>query len=201
MTSKVNNQPSKIVCIGRNYVAHIKELGNQVAEQMVIFLKPSSAINNELLSVHGDESLHFETEICFKVKAGNLAEVGVGLDLTKRELQTQLKSKGLPWERAKAFDGSALFSEFVAIEQADIAKLEVSLRINDRLQQQGNVELMLYKPDVILEQINEFMTLNDGDIIMTGTPAGVGKISPGDTFSAQIHVAEQLLVEQSWVAK
>lgn len=201
MTSKVNTQPSKIVCIGRNYVAHIKELGNQVAEQMVIFLKPSSAINNELLSVHGDESLHFETEICFKVKAGNLAEVGVGLDLTKRELQTQLKSKGLPWERAKAFDGSALFSEFVAIEQADIAKLEVSLRINDRLQQQGNVELMLYKPDVILEQINEFMTLNDGDIIMTGTPAGVGKISPGDTFSAQIHVAEQLLVEQSWVAK
>lgn len=193
--------PTKIVCIGRNYVAHIKELGNQVAEQMVIFLKPSSAINNELLSVHGDESLHFETEICFKVKAGNLAEVGVGLDLTKRELQTQLKSKGLPWERAKAFDGSALFSEFVAIEQADIAKLEVSLRINDRLQQQGNVELMLYKPDVILEQINEFMTLNDGDIIMTGTPAGVGKISPGDTFSAQIHVAEQLLVEQSWVAK
>lgn len=193
--------PTKIVCIGRNYVAHIKELGNQVAEQMVIFLKPSSAINNELLSVHGDESLHFETEICFKVKAGNLAEVGVGLDLTKRELQAQLKSKGLPWERAKAFDGSALFSEFVAIEQADIAKLEVSLRINDRLQQQGNVELMLYKPDVILEQINEFMTLNDGDIIMTGTPAGVGKISPGDTFSAQIHVAEQLLVEQSWVAK
>lgn len=193
--------PTKIVCIGRNYVAHIKELGNQVADQMVIFLKPSSAINNELLSVHGDESLHFETEICFKVKAGNLAEVGVGLDLTKRELQAQLKSKGLPWERAKAFDGSALFSEFVAIEQADIAKLEVSLRINDRLQQQGNVELMLYKPDVILEQINEFMTLNDGDIIMTGTPAGVGKISPGDTFSAQIHVAEQLLVEQSWVAK
>ncbi|MFY8328689.1 fumarylacetoacetate hydrolase family protein [Pseudoalteromonas sp. ZZD1] len=193
--------PTKIVCIGRNYVAHIKELGNQVAEQMVIFLKPSSAINNELLSVHGDEALHFETEICFKVKAGNLAEVGVGLDLTKRELQTQLKSKGLPWERAKAFDGSALFSEFVAIEQADIAKLEVSLRINGRLQQQGNVELMLYKPDVILDQINEFMTLNDGDIIMTGTPAGVGKISPGDTFSAQIHLADHLLVEQSWVAK
>ncbi len=199
--TKANIPPSKIVCVGRNYVAHIEELGNQVAQQMVVFLKPSSAMSEVLLSQHCAESLHFETEICFKVQGGQLAEVAVGLDLTKRDLQAQLKNSGLPWERAKAFDGAALFSEFVVIKQTDIAKLQVSLQLNNKLQQHGNVDLMLYKPDVILAQISEFMILNDGDIIMTGTPAGVGQIHAGDTFNAQLHLADQLLVEQSWVAQ
>lgn len=201
MINKKGIFASKIVCVGRNYVAHIEELGNQIAQQMVVFLKPTSAISNELLSQHGGQELHFETEICFQVQQGQLAAVAVGLDLTKRDLQTELKNKGLPWERAKAFNGSALFSEFVEITQTDIAKLQVTLHINGTLKQQGNVDLMLYKPDVILEQINEFMTLNDGDIIMTGTPAGVAKVNTGDTFNAQILLADQVLVEQSWQAQ
>lgn len=200
MTPSLSLTPSKIVCVGRNYVDHINELGNQIADQMVVFNKPNTAIATQLLSEHNGEPLHFETEICFKIQQGRLAEVGVGLDLTKRDLQSKLKAKGLPWERAKAFDGSALFSHFVPIEQDDIAGLNLSLSINDHLQQQGNVELMLYKPSNILTQISEFMTLNDGDIIMTGTPAGVGRVIAGDAFKASIMCADQLLIEVSWLA-
>ena len=200
MTPSLSLAPSKIVCVGRNYVDHINELGNQIADQMVVFNKPNTAIATQLLSEHNGEPLHFETEICFKIQQGRLAEVGVGLDLTKRDLQSKLKAKGLPWERAKAFDGSALFSHFVPIEQDDIAGLNLSLSINDHLQQQGNVELMLYKPSNILTQISEFMTLNDGDIIMTGTPAGVGRVIAGDSFKASIMCADQLLIEVSWLA-
>ncbi|TGE77718.1 2-keto-4-pentenoate hydratase [Pseudoalteromonas sp. KS88] len=200
MTPSLSLAPSKIVCVGRNYVDHINELGNQIADQMVVFNKPNTAIATQLLSEHNGEPLHFETEICFKIQQGRLAEVGVGLDLTKRDLQSKLKAKGLPWERAKAFDGSALFSHFVPIEQDDIAGLNLSLIINDHLQQQGNVELMLYKPSNILTQISEFMTLNDGDIIMTGTPAGVGRVIAGDAFKASIMCADQLLIEVSWLA-
>jgi len=200
MTPSLSLAPSKIVCVGRNYVDHINELGNQIADQMVVFNKPNTAIATQLLSEHNGEPLHFETEICFKIQQGRLAEVGVGLDLTKRDLQSKLKAKGLPWERAKAFDGSALFSHFVPIEQDDIAGLNLSLSINDHLQQQGNVGLMLYKPSNILTQISEFMTLNDGDIIMTGTPAGVGRVIAGDAFKASIMCADQLLIEVSWLA-
>lgn len=200
MTPSLSLTPSKIVCVGRNYVDHINELGNQIADQMVVFNKPNTAIATQLLSEHNGEPLHFETEICFKIQQGRLAEVGVGLDLTKRDLQSKLKAKGLPWERAKAFDGSALFSHFVPIEQDDIAGLNLSLSINDHLQQQGNVGLMLYKPSNILTQISEFMTLNDGDIIMTGTPAGVGRVIAGDAFKASIRCADQLLIEVSWLA-
>ena len=200
MNPSLSLVPSKIVCVGRNYVEHINELGNQIADQMVVFNKPNTAISSQLSSEHNGEPLHFETEICFKVQHGRLAAVGVGLDLTKRDLQSKLKAKGLPWERAKAFDGSAIFSHFVAIEQDDIAKLKISLSINNQLQQQGDVGLMLYKPADILTQINEFMTLNDGDIIMTGTPAGVGKVIAGDVFKAHLLCAEQSLIEVSWQA-
>lgn len=200
MTPSLSLAPSKIVCVGRNYVDHINELGNQIADQMVVFNKPNTAIATQLLSEHNGEPLHFETEICFKVHQGHLAEVGIGLDLTKRDLQSKLKAKGLPWERAKAFDGSALFSHFVAIEQDDIAKLKVSLSINNQLQQQGNVELMLYKPACILSQISEFMTLNDGDIIMTGTPAGVGKVIAGDVFKAHLLREDEPIIEGLWLA-
>ena len=105
-------QPSKIVCIGRNYVDHIKELGNEVPSQPVVFLKPNSAISAEIHS-GGEDEIHFEGEISFMVIAGQLEAVGFGLDLTKREIQTSLRKKGMPWERSKAFDGSAVFSDFV----------------------------------------------------------------------------------------
>src|SRR6187401_2848464 len=108
----VSVYPSKILCVGRNYVAHIRELGNDVPDTMVVFNKPNSAITGTLRSRIGDEALHYEGELAFAVKKGKLVAVGFGLDLTRRGLQTALKEKGLPWERAKAFDGAALFSEF-----------------------------------------------------------------------------------------
>jgi len=110
--------PAKIVCVGRNFVEHIEELGNEIPENMVIFLKPNSAVAEDLRACH-DEPLHYEGELCFLFEKGRFAAVGFGLDLTKRNLQSQLKVKGLPWERAKAFDGSVVFSSFVPIADID----------------------------------------------------------------------------------
>ena len=110
--------PTKIICIGRNYVEHIAELGNEIPDEMVVFNKPNSAISTELLSFH-QEPLHYEAELCFVIKNQKFCSFGIGLDLTKRGLQSKLKAKGLPWERAKSFDGSAVFSDFVAIDDVD----------------------------------------------------------------------------------
>jgi 2-keto-4-pentenoate hydratase/2-oxohepta-3-ene-1,7-dioic acid hydratase in catechol pathway len=189
--------PSKIVCIGRNYVDHIKELGNEIPKEPVIFLKPNSAISTDIHSNELD-AIHFEGEMTFVVIAGELAGVGFGLDLTKREVQSALKAKGLPWERSKAFDGAAVFSEFVSLN-GDIGELRLELFINDQLQQQGGYGLMINKPNDILAEINGFMSFEDGDLIMTGTPAGVGSINPGDRFVGKIFENDTLLVEADWV--
>ncbi|MDO6447074.1 fumarylacetoacetate hydrolase family protein [Colwellia sp. 1_MG-2023] len=190
--------PSKIVCIGRNYVEHIAELGNEIPDEMVIFLKPNSAISTTLTACH-QEPLHYEAEICFVYQQGRFSAVGVGLDLTKRALQSQLKAKKLPWERAKAFDGSAVFSEFIAIENI-ASTMCVQLKINNQIIQQGGVELMMYKPDEILAEIQTFMTLQDGDVVMTGTPKGVGVIHKGDMFEASILIEDNILVSKKWLA-
>lgn len=192
--------PGKIVCIGRNYLEHIQELGNETPQQMVIFCKPNSAISSTLLAVH-EEALHFEGEICFMLRNGNLHGVGFGLDLTRRELQSTLKSKGLPWERAKAFDGAACFSEFVALDNVDLSSLSLELEINGEIRQSGGYPLMMHKPEQILIEIQQFMSLEDGDIIMTGTPKGVGQVSPGDRFEGRIKAAGDVLLSQLWVAQ
>jgi len=125
--------------------------------------------------------------------------VGFGLDLTKRKLQSKLKSKGLPWERAKSFDGSALFSPFVEI--SDISpNLSFELNINGTQIQRGTIDLMMYKPEKILTEVQSFIGLNDGDIIMTGTPKGVGVIEKEDEFKAKIFDGERLLVQSNWLA-
>lgn len=191
--------PAKIVCVGRNYVAHIEELGNEVPEQMVVFCKPNSAITQVLHAFHGDQQLHFETEICYMVQGGQLAAVACGLDLTKRDLQSGLKKKGLPWERAKAFDGSALFSPFVSLPEGG-PELTVQLYLNGELRQQGSTTMMIYSPETILKEICSFMTLDDGDIIMTGTPAGVGRVTVGDQFTLRLLAGETLLSEAAWKA-
>ncbi|WP_404830534.1 fumarylacetoacetate hydrolase family protein [Shewanella colwelliana] len=191
--------PSKIVCVGRNYVEHIKELNNDVPEQMVLFVKPNSAISSVLMS-HHQEPLHYEAELCFMVADGAFKAVGLGLDLTKRQLQSELKAKGLPWERAKAFDGSALFSEFVTIAQ-DSDKLSFTLHVDGALRQQGDIGLMIHKPDAIYKEISEFMTLNDGDIVMTGTPKGVGVINPGEVFTLQMQHNGGTNIESRWQAQ
>jgi 2-keto-4-pentenoate hydratase/2-oxohepta-3-ene-1,7-dioic acid hydratase in catechol pathway len=191
--------PSKIVCIGRNYVDHIKELGNEIPKEPVIFIKPNSAISTDIHAGEPDE-IHYEAEISILIHTGKLAAIGFGLDLTKRDLQSRLKSKGLPWERSKAFDGAAVFSEFVTFtDQTDNLRLE--LFINDRLIQQGGCQLMIYKPAEIMAEVENFLTLEDGDLIMTGTPVGVGVVHAGDRFTGRIYDNKKQMVEASWVVK
>jgi len=191
--------PSKIVCVGRNYLAHVNELANEIAEQPVIFIKPNSSIASEL---HADKSnvIHYEGEICLLIMAGEIAGIGFGLDLTKRQVQAELKFRGLPWERAKAFDRSALFSDFVAY-RGNFHALRMELYINDRLVQQGAYELMLHKPESILAEVKGFLSLEDGDVIMTGTPAGVGPLVVGDEYVGKIYANTQLLVAAGWRVK
>ncbi|WP_438862598.1 fumarylacetoacetate hydrolase family protein [Neptunicella sp.] len=191
--------PSKVICVGRNYVEHIAELGNELPDEMVVFIKPNSAISAELKAFH-QGPLHYEGELCFVYQGGRFSAVGFGLDLTKRDLQSKLKAKGLPWERAKAFDGAAVLGEFVSIEQIDDS-LRLELMINDQLVQSGGVDLMMYKPDIILRELQQFITLQDGDVVMTGTPKGVGVIRAGDHFRAAVYAKDQLLTSAKWQAK
>lgn len=200
--------PSKIICIGRNYVDHIAELGNEVPDEMVVFVKPNSAISTQLQSTH-QEPLHYEAELCFlyqqtkeqqeKDQQGKFVSVAIGLDLTKRALQAKLKAKGLPWERAKSFNGAALFSDFVSFDAIDDS-LRLELIIDGKVAQAGGVELMMYKPADILAELHGFMALEDGDIVMTGTPKGVGQIIAGSEFVGKVICHGKTLVTKTWLA-
>ena len=190
--------PGKIVCIGKNYAAHIEEMNSAVPEQMVVFMKPNSAIGTTLRAV-ADEPLHYECEICLLVKNGDILGIGVGLDLTKRDLQGKLKQAGLPWERAKAFDGAALFSEFIAAP-VDPLELRLELWVDRALRQRGEATAMLYQPSVIVGELNTFLTLDDFDVIMTGTPAGVGPIAVGEHFEVRLLQSDSTLISASWTA-
>lgn len=190
--------PSKVVCIGRNYVEHIQELGNEIPEEMVIFVKPNSAISALLRT--RPEQIHYEAELSFLVEQGRFVGVAVGLDLTNRTLQTKLRNKGLPWERAKGFDGSAVFSDFVAIPE-HLDDISFELTINGELIQHGDINLMMNKPGAILQEVQQFMTLVDGDIVMTGTPKGVGELKRGDLYKAQICYQGEAIMTQEWQVK
>jgi 2-keto-4-pentenoate hydratase/2-oxohepta-3-ene-1,7-dioic acid hydratase in catechol pathway len=190
--------PSKVVCIGRNYVEHIRELGNEIPERMVVFNKPNSAVTSELRYV--DSFCRFEGEICLLIEEGKIAGVGFGLDLTRADVQNRLKEKGLPWERAKTFDGSAVLGDFVPFH-GPLESLRMTLHIDGKLQQHADYALMMYKPDVMLEEIKSFMTLEDGDIIMSGTPKGVSTYEAGQTFVGRVYAGDTLLVEQKWTAR
>ena len=192
--------PSKVVCVGRNYVEHIKELNNEIPSSMVLFMKPNSAITDSLHTVKQTPA-HYEGEISFLIRSGKIYAVGFGLDLTDRTLQNELKTKGLPWERAKAFDGAAVMSEFVTIRESEIENLSMQLWINDTLVQEGGVDLMIYKPQNILEEINTFMTLEENDIVMTGTPKGVGSFAKDDIFVGKIFSLEKELISRTWVVQ
>lgn len=192
--------PSKLLCIGRNYVAHINELNNTIPEQMVVFNKPNSCITSTLSSFH-QERLHYEVEICFLIEKEQLSAVAIGFDLTKRDLQSELKSKGLPWERAKAFDGSAVFSRFIPLDGIDINQLHIELFINSMRVQCGQVSQMIYSPETILADLKSYTQLYDGDVIMTGTPQGVGEIHMGDIFLSRLKLDGKTLIEAEWVAR
>jgi len=194
-----NNQkisPCKIVCVGRNYVEHIKELNNEIPSEPVYFIKPNSAVSEEIIYKDG---LHYEGEISFLIKDKKIVGVGFGFDLTLREIQSKLKQKGLPWERCKAFKGSAAFSDFREID--DINGLEVEVIKNKEVVQRGGIELMMYKPEFLVKDIDEIFSLDDFDIIMSGTPKGVGKVEKGDEFIGRIYKDGEVLVEKKWVVR
>jgi 2-keto-4-pentenoate hydratase/2-oxohepta-3-ene-1,7-dioic acid hydratase in catechol pathway len=187
---------SKVICIGRNYVEHIEELGNEVPSQMVVFNKANSAITDTLH--YFSEYCRFEGEICFLIQNSQIVGIGFGLDLTHADIQNTLKAKGLPWERAKSFDKSAVLSNFIPFN-GDISTLAMELYINNTLVQFANYDLMMYKPDVMLLEIQSFMTLEDNDIIMSGTPKGVNTYKLGDKFVGKIFSNDTLLLEKEWI--
>jgi 2-keto-4-pentenoate hydratase/2-oxohepta-3-ene-1,7-dioic acid hydratase in catechol pathway len=191
-------EPSKIVCVGRNYVEHIHELDNEIPSSMVLFNKPNSAISSTLEYIQ--EDCRFEGEICFMIKDRKIDGIAFGLDLTKAGIQNHMKEKGLPWERAKSFDKSAVFSYFVKFE-GDITTLEMKLYINEKLTQHATYDLMIYKPDEILDEISTFMTLEDGDIIMSGTPKGVAAYKRGDIFVGEIYADDRLIISKAFIVK
>ena len=191
--------PSKVVCVGRNYVEHIHELGNEIPSSMVLFNKPNSAITNEL--AYFDEACRFEGEICFLIQDGVIGGVGFGLDLTRAAVQNRMKEKGLPWERAKAFDGSAVLSEFVSFDPAEMERISMKLYRNGELVQYATYDLMIYKPDEIVREISSFMTLEDGDIVMSGTPKGVSNYERGDHFAAELLLDDEVILKCRFTAQ
>jgi len=191
--------PSKIVCVGRNYVEHIEELGNELPDQMVVFFKPNSALASGLNSFH-EETLHYEAEIALGVVGNAIRYVGFAFDLTKRSLQASLQEKGLPWERCKAFSGSAVLSELIAVDGIP-DNLELELWVNGELRQQGGVSLMIHKPQSIMDELQEFTELEDHDVILTGTPKGVGALEAGAEYTGLVKSGQEVLVRKTWIAQ
>jgi acylpyruvate hydrolase len=191
----------KIIAIGRNYADHIAELNNERPTEPVIFLKPDTALlidNEPFYYPSFSNDIHYEVEILVKINnmGKNISkefahkyynEIGIGIDFTARDVQTKLKEKGLPWEKAKAFNGSAPVSKFVSKEKFnDLKNLNFSLKKNGDTVQNDSTALMLWNIDEIIEHISQYFTLKVGDIIFTGTPKGVGSVQIGDKLDAFI---------------
>lgn len=192
----------KIICIGRNYIDHVDELKNKKPSSPVIFLKPQTALilkNQPFFIPDYSNDVHYEVEILVKIKKlGKSIEtkfshkyydqVGLGIDFTARDLQSELKKNGLPWEKSKAFDGSALIGEWVnKNEFNDLNNLNFSLNKNGKSVQSGNTFNMLWSIDELISEVSKFFTLKIGDVIFTGTPSGVGKVSENDLLEGFIN--------------
>lgn len=199
----------KIIAIGRNYAEHIKELQNERPDEPVVFLKPDTALlkdNAPFYYPDFSKDIHHEVEILLKInKEGKnidpkfahkyYDEIGIGIDFTARDLQQKCKTKGLPWEIAKAFNGSAPVSSFVSKTKYNLGDLNFSLLINGQPRQQGNTKLMLFDFDYLVAYVSKFFTLKTGDIIFTGTPQGVGPVQVGDQLEAFIEDEKMLAFE------
>ena len=191
----------KIICIGRNYVKHIEELNNDRPDEPVVFLKPDSSI---LLKQHPfvipefTDDVHHEVELLVKInKVGKYIEpkfasnyydeIGLGIDFTARDLQAKLKEKGLPWEKAKSFDGSAVIGEFYPKSDfKSLEDLEFKLVKNGEIVQFGNTKHMIWKIDELISHVSQYFTLKKGDIIFTGTPEGVAAVKPNDILEGYL---------------
>ena len=199
----------KIICVGRNYVDHIKELNNNKPKEPVLFLKPQTAIINKgkpFFIPSFSNEIHYELEVIIKInRLGRFIEkkfshkyydeIGLGIDFTARDLQLELKNNGLPWEKAKAFDGSCLIGDWKNKKDFNnIDNIDFRLTKNDEIVQNSNTSLMLWKIDELIEYISKFFTLKIGDVIFTGTPSGVGKVQLNDKLKGYMNDDELLAI-------
>lgn len=197
----------KIICIGRNYAEHAKELKNEVPASPVFFMKPDTALlkdNAPFYYPTFSNEIHYEVELVIKISKNGKTiapqfahkyyeQITVGIDFTARDLQQQCKEKGLPWEKAKAFDNSAVIGQFIQIsELKNKEQINFDLTLNENIVQQGISSQMIFNIDNIISYVSGFITLKTGDLIYTGTPAGVGPVKIGDRLIAKIE-AEELL--------
>ncbi|HLG33301.1 MAG TPA: fumarylacetoacetate hydrolase family protein [Bacteroidia bacterium] len=190
----------KFICVGRNYAAHAKELGNKIPEEPVIFLKPDTALlrNDGVFFLPAfSENIHYEGELVFRIsKDGkNISErfassyidaVTIGIDFTARDWQNKLKDKGLPWELSKAFDSSAAVGEFIPLDAESANDIFFRLDMNGKTVQSSSAANMIFSPAKIISYVSKFITLRQGDMIFTGTPEGVGSVKTDDEFSGFI---------------
>lgn len=199
----------KIICIGRNYAAHAAELGNELATEPVIFMKPDSAVFRQRDAFYIPDwtnDVHYELEVVVRInRLGKnieakfapkyFAEFTVGIDFTARDVQSGLKAKGLPWEKAKAFDQSAVLGDFLSVDDFDLSNLHFQLKKNGELVQDGNTSLMLHNIAQLIEHSSQYFTLKIGDLLFTGTPEGVGPVAPGDLLEGFIEGKKVLNVK------
>ena len=200
----------KIICIGRNYARHIEELKNERPDEPVIFMKPDTAVVQKqfpFVIPEFTDDVHHEVEVLVKIsRVGKYIdakfahkyyeEIGLGIDFTARDLQSKLKEKGLPWEKAKAFDGSAVIGDFVPKSQfATLENISFELHNNGTMAQKGNTQQMLWKIDELVAYASQYFTLRTGDVIFTGTPEGVAKVSTGDVLEGYLENVKMFRIQ------
>lgn len=212
----MSTRPSKIVCVGRSYADHAKELGNAIPDRPVLFIKPPSALGDLDAGIEWNRDLgscHYECELSLRIDrtlknetdpAKALEVVGavtLGLDLTLRDLQDDLKKKGQPWERAKAYDGACLLSDWVSVEDVvnDWKDVHYTLHVNDALRQKGDTALLIFDVGTLLADISQVFTLEEGDVVMTGTPAGVAALHSGEQLKMTLKGKNQEYIWTTFV--
>ena len=211
----MNTRPSKIVCVGRSYADHAKELGNAIPDRPVLFIKPPSSLTSLEQGISWNPewgNCHYECELSLRIARTLKAEtdpakalqavgaVTLGLDLTLRDLQDDLKKKGQPWERAKAYDGSCVLADWVELSEVkDWKGVHYTLHVNDELRQKGDTSLLIFDIETLLADIRQVYTLEPGDVVMTGTPAGVAALKPDDQLTMTLQGQTQDFVWKTFV--
>ena len=199
----MSTRPSKIVCVGRSYAAHAAELGNAIPDRPVLFIKPPSTLISLEEGISWNENwgnCHHECELTLRIDQPLKGEtnpekaleaigaVTLGLDLTLRDLQDELKAKGQPWERAKAFDGACVLADWVNLDEVkDWSEITFEFAVNDQVRQKGDTSLLIFDIGYLLADISQVFSLEPGDVVMTGTPAGVAALAPGDQLTMTLH--------------
>lgn len=189
----------KIICVGRNYTEHAKELKNEIPTEPVLFIKPDTSVlkGSDFYIPEFSNDIHYELELVIKISKGgkyiqeenaakHYEQIGLGIDFTARDLQSKLKEKGLPWEKAKGFDGSAVVSDFFSVENFNAEEIHFELKKNNQTVQEGNSKDMIFHINKLIANISQYFTLRVGDLIFTGTPAGVGKVEENDILDAYL---------------